>query len=508
MRPKTYNDEQLQIIRKNYPSGNWDAILPFFPGKTKADIRAIARKNDIRREREFAKDKDLVGQRFGKLTVLSKAREEDRVTYWKCLCDCGNESIVDVYRLIKGETKSCGCLRHKPAYNAKNFTGMKFGLLTVVERLERYRGNETFYRCLCECGREKIVRSGNLTSGHTRSCGVLNHKRKDFNELNVEHDDNKKNYSVYRHISPSGKSYIGITRQEPERRFQNGYGYRTQIAFSRAIDKYGWENFKHEILEKNLTEKEACEKESYYIEKVYNSIAPNGYNTREGGTTGRITVMPVLQYYKGTPVNFFESITIASNELGIAQKTITIHCGEENAVNGYYFSKLDRIAPYNIPGEYWEMHDEKHLKAMKGVIAADTHDKTVSRNKNTARAINQYDLHGHFIRTFSSIIEAQKYIEGSDGGAIHAAVNPNREGYTAYGYIWKYDEGDYSDIHPIVYKAQKAIVKIDKVTGEIIDEFKSMTEAARQLGISIDEVRQKCSGMDSFVEDYFIRYRD
>lgn len=482
--------------------------MPFFPGKTKADIRAIARKNGIRREREFTKDQDLKGRRFGKLTVISKAREESRMTYWNCSCDCGNETVVDVYRLVKGITKSCGCLRNESAYNAKDFTGKKFGMLTAVERLEHFRGKETFYRCICECGREKIVYSGNLSSGHTRSCGIMNHKKKEFDAINVEHDDTKRKYYVYRHISPNGKSYIGITKQKPERRFQNGYGYKTQIAFSRAIEKYGWENFKHEILEEKLTEKEACEREAYYIEKVFNSFAPNGYNTREGGTTGRNTVLPVIQYYEGKPVNFFESITIASREMGIAQKTISIHCGEKNAVEGYYFSKLDRVAPYNIPDEYWEMHDEKHLKAMKGVIAADTHDKTVSRNKSTARAINQYDLHGNFIRTFPSIIEAQKSIEGCDGGAIHAAINPKRQGYTAYGYIWKYDEGDYSDIHPIVYKAQKAIVKIDKATGKIIDEFKSMAEAARQLGISMDEVRQKCAGMDSFVEDFYIRYRD
>ena len=50
MRPKMYNDKQLQAIKDFYPSGNWEAIMPFFPGKGKADIRAIARKNNIKRE--------------------------------------------------------------------------------------------------------------------------------------------------------------------------------------------------------------------------------------------------------------------------------------------------------------------------------------------------------------------------------------------------------------------------------------------------------------------------
>ncbi len=508
MRPKTYTDKRLQILKAYYPSGNWEAIMPFFPGKGKADIRAIARKNNIKREREFAKDKDLTGQRFGKLTVISKAREEDRVVYWTCLCDCGNETVVDVYRLINGQTLSCGCLKHKRAYNAKDFTGKKFGLLTVVERLEHYRGKETFYRCKCECGRERIVYSGNLSSGHTRACGIINHKKKEYSPFSSEHDDTNRIYSVYRHISPNGKSYIGITKQNPKRRFQNGFGYKTQIAFCRAIEKYGWENFQHEILETNLTEKEACEKEAYYIEKVYKSIVPNGYNTREGGITGKITVMPVVQYYKEVPVNFFESITIASKELGIAQKTITIHCGKENAVNGYYFAKLERIAPYNIPEEYLEMRNEAHISAVKNIIAKDMHDKTVSRNKKTAKAVNQYDLKGHYIRTYPSIVEAKKTIGWSDGGAIEAAVNPKREGYTAYNYIWKYDNGDHSDIEPIKYKAQKAIVKIDCVSGELVHEYKSIAEASRELGAHPGKIKRACGGDDSIFEGFRIRYRD
>ena len=61
-----------------------------------------------------------------------------------------------------------------------------------------------------------------------------------------------RNYCVYKHTSPSNKVYIGITSQEPERRWQNGYGYATQQLFWRAIQKYGWDNFKHEIIAEKL----------------------------------------------------------------------------------------------------------------------------------------------------------------------------------------------------------------------------------------------------------------
>lgn len=52
------------------------------------------------------------------------------------------------------------------------------------------------------------------------------------------------NYTVYRHISPSGKVYIGITSMEPEKRWgKNGYGYRRQKYFNNAIRKYGGAKF-------------------------------------------------------------------------------------------------------------------------------------------------------------------------------------------------------------------------------------------------------------------------
>lgn len=53
---------------------------------------------------------DLVGQRFGKLTVVSPAGKNNGGITWRCVCDCGQEAIVRSYFLRSGATKSCGCL--------------------------------------------------------------------------------------------------------------------------------------------------------------------------------------------------------------------------------------------------------------------------------------------------------------------------------------------------------------------------------------------------------------
>lgn len=91
-------------------------------------------------------------------------------------------------------------------------------------------------------------------------------------------------YVLYKHLFPNGKIYIGITCQKPELRWgYEGKNYRTQIAMNRAIQKYGWNNIKHEILLKELDVEEAMEKEKEYI-SLYDSANPkNGYNNSPGG---------------------------------------------------------------------------------------------------------------------------------------------------------------------------------------------------------------------------------
>lgn len=64
---------------------------------------------------------DLTGKRFGKLTVIERAgtyRSENSpyssTPTWRCVCDCGKETIVIGRNLVSGATKSCGCMRHGP----------------------------------------------------------------------------------------------------------------------------------------------------------------------------------------------------------------------------------------------------------------------------------------------------------------------------------------------------------------------------------------------------------
>lgn len=92
----------------------------------------------------------------------------------------------------------------------------------------------------------------------------------------------EKSWTIYRHISPSGKVYVGITSQKAiYKRWGYGAGYKHAILFYRAILKYGWSNIKHEVLFTNLTESRAKSLEISLI-RHYKNLGIS-YNITNGG---------------------------------------------------------------------------------------------------------------------------------------------------------------------------------------------------------------------------------
>lgn len=90
-------------------------------------------------------------------------------------------------------------------------------------------------------------------------------------------------YCVYRHVSPSGKVYIGITCRVPRYRWNNGNGYPHNAYFNNAIQRYGWDNFKHEILLEGLTKEQAELAEQLFIGYYHSNEREFGYNIESGG---------------------------------------------------------------------------------------------------------------------------------------------------------------------------------------------------------------------------------
>jgi group I intron endonuclease len=92
-------------------------------------------------------------------------------------------------------------------------------------------------------------------------------------------------YLVYKHTSPSGKAYIGLTRNYSARCTQHQHSKSGCVAFYNAIKKHGWDNFKHEILITDLSLDDANTWENLLIDE-HKTMSPNGYNLKTGGDKG------------------------------------------------------------------------------------------------------------------------------------------------------------------------------------------------------------------------------
>ena len=93
-------------------------------------------------------------------------------------------------------------------------------------------------------------------------------------------------YSVYEHIFPDGKKYIGLAKGDPKKRWGNdGRGYSGVQSLREAIQKFGWDNIEHNVILTGLQRAQAQKLEKYLI-KSFDTIE-QGYNTRPGGEAGK-----------------------------------------------------------------------------------------------------------------------------------------------------------------------------------------------------------------------------
>ena len=116
-------------------------------------------------------DKNIAGQRFGRLTAVEPLEGPKQwAKQWKCRCDCGNTCIVYYWNLMRGHTKSCGCLK------SPDLTGRRFGMLTVLRRSDRTapRGKRRvlLWECRCDCGAITYKATDILRNNYQSSCAL------------------------------------------------------------------------------------------------------------------------------------------------------------------------------------------------------------------------------------------------------------------------------------------------------------------------------------------------
>lgn len=207
----------------------------------------------------------------------------------------------------------------------------------------------------------------------------------------------KTQYFVYAHVNKiNRKVYVGITKDLEQRWGTNGchYNYMRRGCFRHAIDKYGWNNFEHIILECGLTLKEARILERLYI-KALDAKVPNGYNLTDGG--------------EGTQ-GCSHSVSLESRRL---------------------MSQLKRGKSFTIE------HRQKLSRARKNRI--DEYGVCFVQ-PNNGKPVLQYDSEGNYIGRYESAVQASLVV-GVHSSAITKASKGQLK--TAGGYIWKREEKEH-----------------------------------------------------------------
>ena len=146
------------------------------------------------------------------------------------------------------------------------------------------------------------------------------------------------NYCVYKHTSPEGKVYIGITSMNPERRWNGGLGYARNLYFLADIMYFGWKNFKHEIIATDMSKQEAEKLEADNILETNSTNPAFGYNIQlpmcrpmTGGynVTGRVRCIETNEE--------FDSVNEAATEKGLAPAGIRQSIALGYRCHGYHW---------------------------------------------------------------------------------------------------------------------------------------------------------------------------
>lgn len=360
-----------------------------------------------------------------------------------------------------------------------------------------------------------------------------------------------KQWCVYKHTNiANGKIYIGITSMHPARRWQSGAGYQYgQPLFFRAISKYTWDGFQHEILQPDLTwtpyykrmpyktsnfmDQEIAEEFERYFIDYYHTFSGDtlchGYNMTTGGGVTQVTEATrqkvsenMILRFKNNPelrekikvrqqggrnsnaravIQFtvdgkflaeFSTATVAAQQLNMKRHNITnCCCGYCLTAKGFIFLHKDSY--------------EKNPNILK---------KRIERIKNplpTAlwrkKEVCQFSLSGELLNIFPSVVEASEATK-----IAYKSIQSTAAGVclTGNGYIWRYlDEFD-DNIAPLNIndlRRPRAVSQYSK-SGEFIATFPDAMSASREFSIDSSAISACCRKKRNYVGGFCWCYAD
>ena len=146
-------------------------------------------------------------------------------------------------------------------------------------------------------------------------------------------------FCVYELTSPEGKFYIGMAEMPVEKRWHNGHGYRDNKTLYADIKKFGWDKFRHEIVEDSLTREQAEQLEAQMISDAlsfdpklcYNRKVPKIHPNRDHYTVYQLYFPDGKMYIGKTGQNFKQRFGHGVHYRDNPELTAAIaQCGVEN----------------------------------------------------------------------------------------------------------------------------------------------------------------------------------
>lgn len=241
-------------------------------------------------------------------------------------------------------------------------------------------------------------------------------------------------YTVYKHITPSGKIYIGITSMKPEKRWDNGNGYRTQV-FYYAIQKYDWKNIHHIIIADGLSKEQAEDMETYLI-SLYKSNCPDyGYNVERGGNSnGKCAEVTKVKISKSLKLYY---LTHNSPNVGKALshehklKLSLAHTGKRLSEEHCH-----KIGDSERGEKHWTYGKSRPIET-RSKISQSLKGRPVYDHSVLYKKVFQYTRDGTLINEYSSLTDASKQFNSKYAKSNISACCHDKT-LSAYGYVWRF----------------------------------------------------------------------
>lgn len=238
---------------------------------------------------------------------------------------------------------------------------------------------------------------------------------------------NMKKWTLYRHISPSGKVYIGITTQRATARWKYGYGYKNCKLFYKTILKYGWDNIKHEILFTDLEELRAKSLEIDLIRHYRNLGISLNIVEGGGGTLGMVWTSDMRNKLRrsrlGKKCSEETKLRMSNSRIGKNKGLANSMYGKKHSEETKLKMSISRSGKNN-----WRY----------GTHLTEEEKSKYRKSQKSSKKVVQLDMSGNYLREFDSQREAAKYI-GCCSSNISECCKGKRK--QVKGFKWGYKNG-------------------------------------------------------------------